>query len=274
MKKHPVDDLFARKLDAWEPKPSAEVWQRIQAGQQKKQRRGAGWYWYAAASVAILLTAGYIVWDGPANNPTGLAEGSIAKVKKTTPETSTIPGTPAADSEAIAGSTSVPVEDKKPVLEYKSAEAIARGADTRKVVPIKPGQTTEAEPAERALDVEVAALAKEEVPASTPTISSPDLNLPATQPVGSVDKALRESTEKRVVIARVEVEDDLDEDHKSSRLIRILRQLKNAKEGEAVNWNEVGINPKKIMARADERIRNEEEKVSKQYNTLKEKLEL
>lgn len=269
MKKHPVDDLFARKLDAWEPKPSADVWQRIQAGQQKKQRRGVGWYWYAAASVAILLTAGYMVWDGTANTPTGLADGSMAGAPMPAQK---LPGTAGATA-TQAESTTLPVREKEPVVHYKSSEAMARGTVTEKAVPEQLDQP-EAKEADPTLDIEVATLAKEEVSQSTPAISSPDLNVPAPQPVGSVNKALRENTENRVVIARVDVDGDLDEEQKSSRLIRILRQLKNAKEGEAVNWNDVGINPKKIMARADERIRNEEEKVSKQYNTLKEKLEL
>ena len=279
MKKHPVDDLFARKLDAWEPKPSADVWQRIQAGQQKKQRRGVGWYWYAAASVAILLTAGYMVWDGPANTPAGLADGSMAGAKKPAQELPAVPGTAifvpgtAGATATQAESTTARVEEKEPEVHYKSSEAMARGTVTEKAVPEQLNQP-QAKEADLALNIEVATLAKEEVSQSTAAISSPDLNVPAPQPVGSVNKALRENTENRVVIARVDVDGDLDEEQKSSRLIRILRQLKNAKEGEAVNWNDVGINPKKIMARADERIRNEEEKVSKQYNTLKEKLEL
>ncbi|WP_207507331.1 hypothetical protein [Telluribacter humicola] len=272
MKKHPVDDLFARKLNTWEPEPSSDVWQRIQAGQQKKQRRLGGWYWYAAASVALVLTVGYVVWKGQADESTPLGEKSLAKVQMPVQQTPARP----ADQQAAEPSMNtevyqVPADVKGPVTSSQEREALAMGTAREKASEVESVADKELEPA---LRMEVATLSKEEVSTPATTITSPELSVPATQPVEDISKALRQNAENRVVIAHVEVEDELDDNQKSSRLIRILRQLKNAKEGEAVNWNEVGINPKKLMARADERIRNEEEKVSKQYNTLKEKLEL
>ena len=43
---------------------------------------------------------------------------------------------------------------------------------------------------------------------------------------------------------------------KETRLSKIWQQLKRAKNGENVNWNEVGIKPQKMLARADAKIEN------------------
>ena len=56
MKKHPVDDLFKRKLEGLERTPSAHAWLKIQERQPAK-RRPLVWEWYAAAGVAVAVTA-------------------------------------------------------------------------------------------------------------------------------------------------------------------------------------------------------------------------
>jgi cytochrome c551/c552 len=43
---------------------------------------------------------------------------------------------------------------------------------------------------------------------------------------------------------------------KETRLSKIWQQLKRAKNGENVNWSEVGIKPQKMLARADAKIEN------------------
>ncbi|HEV7346742.1 hypothetical protein [Telluribacter sp.] len=268
MKKHPIDDLFARKLTTWEPEPSEAVWQRIQAGQKKKQRRLAGWYWYAAASVALVLVAGYIVWKGQSGAATGLAEGTLAQVQVPAHQVPAAPAQPRATE--VLPETGKPANadypEKAQVPLFKPTQELA--SQSR----VKSDEATPVREPELVLDIEVAKLAREEVP--SPAVQTPDLKVPAEPALTEVPPALGQKAESRVIVARVDIDEEENEDPKSSRLIRVLRQLKNAKEGEAVNWNEVGINPRKIMARADERIKNEEEKVSKQYNNLKEKIQL
>ena len=51
---------------------------------------------------------------------------------------------------------------------------------------------------------------------------------------------------------------DLNEGNakKETRISKIWQQLKRAKNGENVNWSEVGIKPQKMLARADAKIEN------------------
>jgi hypothetical protein len=89
MKKHPVDDLFSRKLRDAEITPREEAYQKLQERMQSKKRR-LGWWqqgpWLAAAGVSLLLIAGWLVWTNTNSEDTLTAQAkptieSIAKQK-------------------------------------------------------------------------------------------------------------------------------------------------------------------------------------------------
>ena len=123
--------------------------------------------------------------------------------------------------------------------------------------------------------VEIAAIPREEIRPETEIGVNRKLGVTPEVEVPTVNNGGEEPTKTRVIIAHIPTTEEADQDdQKSSKLLRVLRQLKNAKEGEAVDWDVVGFNPKKLMARADQRLRNEEEKLSKQYQNLKEKTKL
>ena len=52
------------------------------------------------------------------------------------------------------------------------------------------------------------------------------------------------------------VAQNIEPEKKQSRVGKIWEQLKRAKNGESVNWNEVGVKPQKVLARADAKIEN------------------
>ncbi len=274
MKKHPIDDLFAQKLGDWEPKPSPDLWKRIENRQEGKVRRLAGWYWYAAASVAMALMAGYIVWQNQSKVATGtkgeLATGDqIHRSKGDTPH---------------VGSTSQNTSSLPTIAEVKRNESKVLtgeiGLPNQKMLTVDKTKTV-VQPQVQALNpvmdrIEVATIQRNE---TSPESLIPDSKLKTPlQPLAVrpeiKDESLTDHAKGRVIIVHIETDDVNQEDHKSSKLIRILRQLKNAKQGEDIEWDEIGFNPKKMVARADERLRNEEEKVSKKYQELKDKTKL
>jgi hypothetical protein len=53
------------------------------------------------------------------------------------------------------------------------------------------------------------------------------------------------------MVVNVIPEEDSLMQPKTSRFTRVFRQLKNARAGEKVNWDEVGFNPKAVLARLD-----------------------
>ncbi|TDB63658.1 hypothetical protein [Arundinibacter roseus] len=271
MKKHPVDDLFAKKLDSWERKPSKDLWKRIEARQKTKTRRMAAWYWYAAAGVVLTIAAGYLVWQSEAPSQMDTSN-TLAKQEIILPKSE--------PRESLAV-----LPEKKPELEAKQELVSDATGKHMSQLPVNSGdsqteikQNLDSEPVE-AVEIQVATTTKPlEVATEPPMTEKP--SIASLQP--TTDGTSKENLEnpeigtpKRVVIARVQTEMPVNEDEaKSSKFIRILKQLKNAKEGESVDWKEVGVNPRKMIARADARLKNEEEKVSKYYQNLKEKANL
>lgn len=54
--KNPLDEYFKQGLEGHETKPSASVWDKIEAGTESEEsKKGAGWYLMRAAVVTILI---------------------------------------------------------------------------------------------------------------------------------------------------------------------------------------------------------------------------
>lgn len=268
MKKHPVDDLFARKLTDWQPKPSAQLWDRIETRQEKVSRR-LGWYWYAAASVAILLLACYVVWQSEAVEISG-SEREVATAEQMKPIT---------QPETLA---EVSPSDKATGLVSKgeSREAISPNQVATQIRKVKISEEALGAKSNATMGIDekihVAAIQKEVTAPESLIAENAEGTSP--QPTAIQAEIIKETfpnpSTGRVIVAHVEIAPQVEDEPKSSKFIRVLRQLKNAKQGEAIEWDEVGFNPRKLMAHADERLKNEEEKVSKKYQELKDKTKL
>lgn len=79
MKKHPIDDLFAKKLAEHRQEPSQKAFEKFQARLQEKQQKpkvgfflgNRNWTYYAAAAgIAIALSVGFLTQNETAINPT------------------------------------------------------------------------------------------------------------------------------------------------------------------------------------------------------------
>lgn len=274
MKKHPVDDLFARKLDDWQPKPSPDLWKRIEDRQEGRVRRLTGWYWYAAASVVLVLMAGYVVWQSQSKVLPG-TNRELAKVKQIRQSKEN-----ASSLRDLSPDSGMTLSNRK--LEENESGVVVK--DIRLTNPkmymaakIKSNVQSQVQELDAVSDnVEVAAIQKKET--DSESLIQDSKSKTSFQPLDIrpeiANESLIDQAKERVIIVHIETDDVNQEGQKTSKLIRILRQLKNAKQGEAIEWDEVGFNPKKLVARADERLRNEEEKVSKRYQELKDKTKL
>jgi hypothetical protein len=91
MKKHPIDDIFAKKLAEHRQEPSQKAFEKFQArlGEKQQKRRGGfflirqNWSYYAAAAgIVAALTIGILSQKNTANSPT-LANNDVPnKVEK------------------------------------------------------------------------------------------------------------------------------------------------------------------------------------------------
>lgn len=79
MKKHPIDELFAKKLAEHRQEPSQKAFEKFQARLQEKQQKpkvgfflgNRNWTYYAAAAgIAIALSVGFLTQNDTSTNPT------------------------------------------------------------------------------------------------------------------------------------------------------------------------------------------------------------
>lgn len=270
MRKHSVDDLFKRKLSDIEKKPSSAAWEKIQA-KSKKERRLAGWVWYAAASVVIALMAGYVIWNRERSNIESIGDSNKVANVRTKPETIQsvqVDGLPEltnalknvqAPERKLASSKK---KRKTQVSELVSQENAQQVASSKKAEILVPEKLA-------AIDVAVAKENNVETPnAITPNVE----NIPKIEEAiaSKVNPTPAEPT--RTIVVAVQTDDQ--DKPKTSKFSKVFRQLKNARAGERVDWEEVGFNPKSLVAKVDDRLRNGEEKVSEKYHNLKEKTKL
>jgi hypothetical protein len=269
MKKHPVDDLFKRKLEGLERKPSENAWLKIQEKQPVKSRPVV-WGWYAAAGVAAAVMGGYLVWQNQqAGSPGGIKpEQTIAAAKPVQRDSAV---SPVENSKASAEQL-VAAEEKSNGLaghqkDLKPASHIAEL--TQKDQASKQVIERPAAAPEQTQNMPVVAIAeKPEVPVNAiqpEPIQKPVIQdiktLPDEPAVSRVSKPEPEPT--RTIVVTVEAgTSEAEEKPRNTRFARVFRQLKNARAGEKVDWNEVGFNPKNLVARVDDRLRSKEDRSS------------
>ncbi|MCF0057704.1 hypothetical protein [Dyadobacter sp. CY356] len=264
MKKHPVDDLFKKRLNSLEKQPSELAWERIQQGQKNKSRRIAAWVWYAAASVSMALISGYAVWQNQSENsgkPSNQTE--MAMVEKTIPETG-LPEIPEAgktnktiaradkEGEVLLNKSSVKVVQNSKLPADRKIREVVRKAQDQEIKEIR----------EKDADIIQVTVIKTTKPEETKTdIQQPVLSEKVNTKSVEVAQVEDKKADRTIV---VEIEEPKNEfkDKKPSRLARVFRQLKNVREAEPVDWDDVGFNPKNILARVDDRPNTNDEKVS------------
>jgi hypothetical protein len=259
MKKHLVDDLFKKRLASFEKKPSESAWDRIQQGQNSKSRRLGAWVWYVAASVTLALVSGYVVWQNEAEkalkeqHPT-----ELAGLKMSNPDTTSDSGPGEKQAVAVAER---PVVEEKPVMEpaKETRRAEAEKKETRK-------KNVNGVPETGVIRVEVyapAQVAKTETAKPEPVKSEAQSLSPEKDPSRDIELARQEDkAPDRTIVVDIDEPKNEFKDKKPSRLARVFRQLQNVREAEPVDWDDVGFNPKNIVARADDRPNDHDEKGS------------
>lgn len=276
MKKHPVDDLFKRKLEGLGRTPSENAWMKIQEKQSASPaRRPVVWGWYAAAGVAAAVMGGYLVWQNQQNASPGTDNRKVVAEVKTAPATSE--KVPSFDSVAA------PVEKLNAPLEqlaatqYKNDEIASVQKELKKAAPVlenaarpKAAEQIAKAPVDEDEEIQqgpVIAL-NEKPSAAVHAIQPEPIHNPVTQGIKTLpdepavsrgNKPEPEPT--RTIVVAVETGAiEAEEKPRNTRFARVFRQLKNARAGEKVDWEEVGFNPKNLVARVDDRLRGKDKR--------------
>ncbi len=252
--------------------PSENAWLKIQEKQPVRHRKVV-WGWYAAAGVAAAVMGGYLVWQ----NQQGVSPHSIQS------ERTIAAARPMRNDSAVS-----PVNNaKQPVEQIVSVEKTGNGPsdnalagsgknDNREKLPAAqiakaPVKTQDMKtPATAPAPVQgVQEFAINEKPSVSVNAIQPEpLNMPVAQDiktlpdepaVSRVNKPEAEPT--RTIVVAVETgTNEVEEKPRNTRFARVFRQLKNARAGEKVDWDEVGFNPKNLVARVDDRLRSKDDK--------------
>jgi hypothetical protein len=245
MKKQPIDSLFADKLQQAEIAPRTEAWAKLQGKMAKKEKKIV-WLpfvsWSAAASVVLL--AGLGIWFmNSSDKPAGT---ELANVKTPTQKTVLVP-----QSEVQVADYKVVVSKKTKQIENKlQTHQLPIVVQQVEIVVVK-NEKTAIEPINK----------KAAVIEPEPKLET----IAAVEPVQSQQKTVRlELSEPTIELlaANEAMQSELvNNTPKEKRINKIFRQLKNLKNGDDVNWKEVGVTSPKLLARLN---RNQESENSNQ----------
>ncbi|MFN8353295.1 MAG: hypothetical protein U0Y10_02525 [Spirosomataceae bacterium] len=271
-KKHPIDNLFSERLHNYERQPSAAAWQKLQGRlESKKSRRIGGWMIYTiAASVALLLVAG--LWISNQNDEAPQVaqvknQGKTLVPKAPKSAVPIVPNSTLTPQQSIAiNRSTIKVQSKqvpqKPTI--ATSEAIAKNTAINAVPPM-PKQGQDVTPTiEKTMNQSIAQEIRPTPPMPKVTMSEekakPTL---AETPILAKAEPTKENTINTTLVVNIgentQSVTELTNDNnanakKNSRIARIFKQLKKAKEGEKVDWDEVGFNPNRLIAKADELV--------------------
>ncbi len=272
MEKHPIDRRFGQALRQHETAPRPEAWHRLERklGREEPRRLVPFWAYGVAASVALLLLAG--LWWLRQPDATAEVRNQVAVQTKPIQPSGSKPLTPKAPaSEKITDSTLPTAAPRlaqrtssKPVKPL-SAETQSAPRQPEAVPVVKPELKLEAPVQVAATERPEPANVVEEPKATQPTAAQ--VTTPAPEPAKLAPTTLV------VTLKNTDFDEKPTDEQprKRNRLGRILRQLGNAKNGDRVDWNEVGFNPNTLLARAEEKLERGTGKVNQTYQTVKDK---
>jgi hypothetical protein len=245
-----IDKIFNESLQNYERQPRTEAWEKLQARLEKKDRKIVPLWWkYAsAASVALLLgVGGYWFLNKNTNSAEQVTVSKKTVIKKNT--TLIIP-----KEDTIELSTNISSDNNNQSQKELKTDFKKEYNTHSEFVINKEPQIVEKKIEYPSEKPEVAQIEKKPIvePKKTEEQNTIVLVLENTKPKVEEETIVLNFVEtKPEVIAK-----NTEPEKKQSRVGKIWEQLKRAKNGENVNWNEVGVKPQKVLARADAKIEN------------------
>jgi hypothetical protein len=240
-----IDKIFSEGLHTYERQPRPQAWDKLEARLQKPKSKvlPIWWKYASAASVALLLgVGGYWFSSQKEVTPDFVAvtpkPEKINNQQLSTIVENTIP-------QVVSVEKNIP--QKSTVKTTKQVEVI----ENKQFAVLPPQQFIQVE--------EPKQIAQTPIPEVKKLATEPNTIILVvennTKPKVEEETIVLNMVEiKPEVVAQTNINDGISK--KETRLSKIWQQLKRAKNGENVNWNEVGIKPQKMLARADAKIEN------------------
>lgn len=252
-----LDELFKSKLEGYDSPVGEELWDRLNKERLSKARPA----WYerkvlAAAVVAAVLVAGGIWLSLPAGKETLSASesGEVPGISRETAyEAAPSPGPDSTGPEyAVASGASdrtfsdaakvVPGAADTPAGEITRGKNDSKGRHSEPFSPVDEGSRETVQVV--AGPAPVAEKETKEEQGGTRV-----LIVYVSPPVSSVDAAPEKPGYELTVVESHE--NEAPEGRKKLSFKRFFKQLKNAKTGEKIDWEELGLNPQRVFANVD-----------------------
>lgn len=268
MSKHPIDDLFASRLRDHSIKPERASWEELQrriGAKEKRKTPFIGWY-AAAASVGVVLLAAWWLWSNDKTGILGKQENPIAHHLSKKPGSVNAKTSEPKIDETVAPETAIAYEEKP-------GTASKTGINRQISTPVlnNSGSPQEIDQVEKSSPV--------------PPVLADDIQKPQTLVADVLSKEPERTLVVQVVTPEIRIAssslvsppevdemketDDEQPKKKRFRLGRVLRQFNKLKAGESVEWEEVGVQPGGLMARASEKVQEGKEKLTDSYENLR-----
>lgn len=237
-----IDKIFSEGLHTYERQPRPQAWEILEARLQNSERKvlPIWWKYASAASVALLLGVGGYWFNRQKN----------------------------IQIDVVADTKNAVIIEKQhlPTLEKTIPQIVKVEENSHPKANLRLNQKIEKEIKYQFAQLQNQQIIKvEEIKQITklPTIEFKKIEeqniivlvLENTKPKVEEETIVLNMVEtKPEVVAQTDLNDNNIK--KETRLSKIWQQLKRAKNGENVNWSEVGIKPQKMLARADAKIEN------------------
>ena len=238
-----IDKIFSEGLNTYQRLPNPQAWKKIEAklNKNKSEVIPIWWKYASAATVALILGSGSYWFSNQKTNSIGevVVNQKAVIIRKPTY---------IVEKEAI---------DKLVKVESSfSKKALSKTVQNLEIVEKK--QFAQLLPQQQMVHVEEIKQFVKLPSVEFKKIEEQNtivLILENTKPKIEEETIVLNMVEtKPDAILQTELNDGVNK--KETRLSKIWQQLKRAKNGENVNWSEVGIKPQKMLARADAKIEN------------------
>lgn len=236
-----IDKIFLEGLHTYERQPRPQAWEKLEARLQKPQNKvlPIWWKYASAASVALFLGVSSYWFSSQKTNfekeitvvkkPVIVEKQHLPILEKTAPQIVTV-------EKNIEPNKNLKLNDKVEKIRNVQFDQLS----SKKTIKVK-----EIKQVAKMITVESKKIEE---------LNTIVLVLENTKPMAKEEIIVLNMIDTKEVIASVTLNDVNVK--KETRLSKIWQQLKRAKNGENVNWNEVGIKPQKMLARADAKIEN------------------
>lgn len=269
MEKHNIDQLFNERLQNYERKPRPEAWDKLQAKLQQNETKIVPLWWKVAraASVVLLLGAvGYWTINTDKQQDVTVANNKVSLQKTTNKSQNT----------QLQSQLTEPKGVSTEIVAHQ--ESLKKNLSISQTPKARVHQVPQNPLIEQRQEISELVVAKVDPIQSVPQTNNTIVLVvePGVEPVSPV------KTTETIVLAMVDAMDTGGTERprpsvwaeelntkKTTKFGKLWQQIKRVKNGEGVDWNELGVKPQKVLARADARLENTRETIVESVREIK-----